>query len=55
MMDSPYVQFRRKYCTKCDDYKYRSGEDKLGRICDGSKDDILKCVLVLNLLNKEVK
>jgi len=55
MMESPYVQFRRKYCADCEEYKYRTGEDKFPKICDGSRDDILKCVSILNLLNKEKK
>ncbi len=51
-MESLYIQFRRKYCIDCEEYKYRTGEDKLGRICDGSRDNILKCVSILNLLNE---
>ncbi len=54
MMESPYVQFRRKYCLNCEEYKYRHKQyNRSG--CDGYKDDILKCVLIFSLLGDEVK
>ncbi len=55
MMEFPYVQFRRKYCLNCEEYKYKGGKENPNKICNGYNDDIVKCAQILSLLGKEVE